>query len=109
LGKRAYEGQDVEDQLAKKHKPDEPEGGPTPLEGVRATNAEKKARTRKQKRALAAKMNDDDPKVSHPRPVHCLSSWPHRFASNTRTGYLPSPYWKYWTTIAARAYSNCKW
>jgi hypothetical protein len=91
LGKRAYEGQDVEDQLAKKHKPDEPEGGPTPLEGVRATNAEKKARTRKQKRALAAKMNDDDPKVSHPRPVLCLSSWPHRLASKHQNRKLAKP------------------
>lgn len=56
----------MEDDLAKmnakKHKPKASDAAPPPLEGVRATNAEKKARTRKQKRALAAKM-EDDPKV----------------------------------------------
>lgn len=65
LGKRAYEGEDVAAEASgklKKAKTDAEEGAEHPalLEGVKATNAEKQARTRKQKRALAAKLQDDN-------------------------------------------------
>ena len=65
LGKRAYEGEDVTAEAAKKVKraktEDEDSADPPALlEGVKVTNAEKRARTRKQKRALAAKLQDDN-------------------------------------------------